>query len=76
LRICVFCSMNLFGHLHCTENTIYVFPEIKLDGLISNSYINVSVRDLYIPMTVLPIWLQQNRQADLGRQNIIILFWK
>jgi hypothetical protein len=35
--------------LHCTENPIYVFSEIILRGLVPNSYIHVSVRDLYIP---------------------------
>ncbi len=29
--------------LQCTENPIYVFPEMKLQGLVSNSYIHVSV---------------------------------
>jgi hypothetical protein len=33
--------------LDCTENPIYVFPEMKLQGLVS-SYIHVSVSDLYI----------------------------
>jgi hypothetical protein len=51
---------------HCTENPIYVFSEMKLCGLILNSYIHVSVSDLYIPRIGLPIWLQQNRQADPG----------
>ncbi len=50
----------------------------------------VSVSDLYILKIGLPIWLQINRQTDpgniyiahrymnveIGRQNIIILFWK
>jgi hypothetical protein len=63
---------------------------MKLCGLIPNSYIHVSVSDLYIPRIGLPIWLQQNRQADpgnieiahrymnveIGRQNITPLFWK
>ena len=49
--------------VHCTENPINVFPEIKLRGLVPNSYIHVSVRDLYIPRIGLPIWLQQNRQT-------------
>jgi hypothetical protein len=31
-----------------------------------NSYIRVSVSDLYIPRISLPIWLQQNRQTDPG----------
>jgi hypothetical protein len=34
---------------HCTENPIYVFPEMKLRFLVPNSYIPVSVSDLYIP---------------------------
>ncbi len=34
---------------HCTENPFYAFPEMKLCGLIPNSYIRVSVSDLYIP---------------------------
>jgi hypothetical protein len=45
--------------LHCTENPTYVFPEMKLQGRIPNSYIQVSVRDLYIPRIGLHIWLQQ-----------------
>jgi hypothetical protein len=36
--------------MHCTEiRTIYVFPEMKLRGLVPNFYIHVSVSDLYIP---------------------------
>ncbi len=34
--------------MHCTENPIYVFSEMKLRSLIPNSYIHVSVSDLYI----------------------------
>jgi hypothetical protein len=34
--------------MHCTENPIYEFPEIKFSGLTPNSYIHVSVSDLYI----------------------------
>jgi hypothetical protein len=59
--------------------------EMKLRGLVPSSYIHVSVNGLYIP-----IWLQRNKQTDpgnilishrniiveIGRQNIIILFWK
>jgi hypothetical protein len=32
--------------IHCTENLIYVFPQVKLCGLVPNSYIHVSVSDL------------------------------
>jgi hypothetical protein len=35
-----------------TENAIYVFPEMKLRGLVTNSYIYVSVGDLHIPGSV------------------------
>jgi hypothetical protein len=42
--------------MHDTKNQIYVSPEMKLRGLIPNSYIH--------------IWRQQNRQTDLGNINI------
>jgi hypothetical protein len=38
-----------FGNVHCTENPMYVFPEMKLSGLVPSSYIHVSVSDLYFP---------------------------
>ncbi len=34
--------------------------------VVSNSYIHVSVSNLYIHRVGLPIWLQQNRQTDSG----------
>jgi hypothetical protein len=49
-----------------SHTPIFVFPEMKLLDLIPNSYIHVSVSDLYIPRIGLPIWLQQIRQTDLG----------
>ncbi len=36
--------------VHCKEDPIDVFPEMKLRGLVLNSYIHVPVSDLYIPM--------------------------
>jgi hypothetical protein len=52
--------------LHCTENPVYVFREMKLRSLVPNSCIHVFVSDsdLCIPMIGLPLWLQQNRQTD------------
>ncbi len=38
---------------------------MKLRGLVPNSYIYVSVSDLYIPMIGPPI-MQQNREPDVG----------
>jgi hypothetical protein len=55
---------SVFFYMHCTENAIYVFPEMKLRDLVPNSYIQISVNYLYIPSIGLPIWLQQNRQTD------------
>jgi hypothetical protein len=60
------CCSIVVDSAHCTENPIYVFPEMKLFGLVPNSYILVSVSDLYIPRINLPIWLQQNRRTDSG----------
>ena len=49
--------------VHCTENGIYMFPEKELRSLSPNSYIHMSVSDLYIPRMGPHIWLQQNRQT-------------
>ncbi len=51
-------SVDYRSDMHCTENPIYVFPEMKLRGLVTYSYIHVSVSDSYIPRIGLPIWLQ------------------
>ncbi len=56
--------------LHCTENPIYVIPEIKLRHLIPSSYIHWSVSDLY------PRIGHRYLNEEIGRKNIIILFWK
>ncbi len=41
-------------------------PEMKLRGLVPNSYIHVAVSDQNIPRIGIPIWMQQNRQTDPG----------
>jgi hypothetical protein len=48
---------------------------MKLPGLVPNSYIHVSVSDLYIPRIGLPIWLQQNRQTDPGKYKLLTNTW-
>jgi hypothetical protein len=48
------------------ENSKQIFPETKMSGLSPNSYIHVSVSDLYIPMIGQPILLQVNRWTDHG----------
>jgi hypothetical protein len=69
------CNMQTYSYvLLCLEWIQYALykksdlciPEMKLHGLLPNSYIHVSVSDLYISRIGLPIWLQQNRQTDLG----------
>jgi hypothetical protein len=40
---------------HCTLNSKQIFSEMKLRGLVPNSYIHVSVSDIYIPTIGLPI---------------------
>ncbi len=49
---------------HSTENSKQIFPEMKLRGLVSNSYIHVSVNDLYFPTIGSPTLLQQNRWTN------------
>ncbi len=50
--------------IHIPKTQKQIFPEIKLHGLVPNSYIHVSVSDLYIPTICLPIRLQENRWTD------------
>jgi hypothetical protein len=52
--------------MHSKENRIYGFPEKELHSLSPNFYIHVSVSDLKILRIGPHIWLQQNRQTDLG----------
>jgi hypothetical protein len=60
-----------------------MFPEMKLRGLIPNFYIHVSVSDLYIT-TISPQQTDRGNiqiihrymNVEIGRLNIIILFWK
>jgi hypothetical protein len=50
-------SKNYTLQRHFTENSKQVFPEMKLHGLISNSYIHVSVSNFNIPTIGLPFLL-------------------
>jgi hypothetical protein len=54
--------------LHCKDSIpkIRIFQEMKLRGLSLNSYIHVSVSDLYISTIGQPILLQENRWTNLG----------
>ncbi len=44
-------------------------PRNEMRGLSPNSYIHVSVSDLYIPTVGLPILLQQNRREYIKRSQ-------
>jgi hypothetical protein len=48
-------TLFIYDILHCNENPIYLFPEMELHGPFPNSYILVSVSDLYILQIALPI---------------------
>ena len=60
---------------------IYVFPELKLRGLLPNFYIHGSVSDLYIPTIGPPILLLENRETVLGifvsnfRYSVFGVWW-
>ncbi len=53
-----------------TKNSLQLFPEKELRSLSPNSYIHVSVSDLYIPTIGLPFLLQENRWTDRGNIQI------
>jgi hypothetical protein len=52
-----------------TENLKQIFPEMTLRGLVSKSYIHVSVSNLYIPTIGLPILIQENVLPDCGHTD-------
>ncbi len=57
--------------MHCKEDPIYVFPEMKLRRLVLNFHIHESVCDLYIYSNDLSTYLlQQNRLTDNGNIEI------
>ncbi len=55
---------------YTAKNSKHKFPEKELRGHSPNSYIHVSVCDLYIPTIGLPILLQENRWIDPGNMYI------
>ncbi len=59
---------------HCKEDAIYVFPEMKLLGLVPISYIHVSVSDLYI-LTIGPPILLRYMNVGIGNEVTQFHFW-
>jgi hypothetical protein len=51
---------------HCKEDSKYLFPEIKLRGLVPNFRIHTFVSELFIPRIGPPILLQPNTQTYSG----------
>ncbi len=54
------------SYLHCKEDSNYVFPEIKLHGLVPNFHIHKSASDLYIPRIGRPICYSQIGRPIVG----------
>jgi hypothetical protein len=59
------------NRLHCRQDRIYVFPEMKLTGLVPNFHTHVSVSNLHIPTSGPPILLQQ-KKADQSWEYTLI----
>jgi hypothetical protein len=66
-RTPIFCFV-----MHCTENPIYVFPEMKLRGLVpfSNIHVSQSVRNSFIPRLVLLFGCSKIDGSVLGIYSI------
>jgi hypothetical protein len=60
----VHCVMHF--QTHCTENSKQIFPGMKLHSLVHNSYIHVSVSDLYIPTSGPPTLPQFCNEYIIG----------
>jgi hypothetical protein len=59
----VFASIVTKPHCrrHNTENLKEIFPEKELRSYSPNSYIHVSLSDLFIPLIGLPLLLHKNK---------------
>ena len=81
----------VYSTVHCNENPIYVFLFWELRGLSPNFHIHVSLNDLYlvpgsvhifgcskIDRPILEIYksFTDIKNCRIGRENIIMLFWK
>ncbi len=63
--------------VHCTENSINVSPEMNLRGLILNSFIHVfSCSKIGRPILAIQYINRSQINVEIGRENIVILFWK
>ncbi len=62
--------MDCHVRTHCKENPIYLFPGMKLRGLVLNFHIHISVNDLYFPRIGPSMLLQKNRQTNPGNISI------
>ncbi len=58
---------------HCKQDPIYVFPEMKLRGIVPNFHIHVSVSDSYFPRVGPPIvqqiWWTAHIYMNVGIGN-------
>jgi hypothetical protein len=63
---CMKMGTKHLDRLHCKQDLIDVFPDMKLSGLVPYFHIHVSVSDLYIAKIGPPILLQPNRRIDWG----------
>jgi hypothetical protein len=53
--------------VHCNQDPIYIFPEMKLSGLVLNFHIHISVINLLLSGLVhLQNFAEANRRADHG----------
>jgi hypothetical protein len=57
---------NFATSIHCKDKMQHIFPDKELRGHSPNSYIHVSVCDLYIPTIGLHVLLQENWWTDRG----------
>ncbi len=60
---------------HCKDDPIYVFPEMKLHGLVPNLHIHVSVNDIYtvFPRSVHLFCCSKISRIGLGTRSRIFI---
>ncbi len=62
-------------HAYCKQDLFYVFPEMKLHGLVSNFHIHVSLSDLYISRSVHLFYCNQIGKPIVGIYQSLTDTW-
>ncbi len=75
LTNCLFTVPVVLFKLHCKQDPIYVFPDMKLRGFVPSFHIHVSVSDLFIPTDLVHLFCCKIGRPILGLYKSLTDTW-